>query len=196
MIQDFIPVNKYSRPGLIRSETLGVVVHWVANPGSTPKQNRDYFAGLADTGIEVRFASTQYIIGIDGEILQTMPEDEIAYHCGARDYREEAISAFGKYCTLPLSPNHCTVGIEFCHEDWSGEFTNATLQAAVGLCADICYRYLIPAAYIFRHYDITEKNCPKWFVEHSDDFYRFRVEVIREARGIAEKQERKRGWIV
>jgi N-acetylmuramoyl-L-alanine amidase len=194
--QDFIPVNKYSRPGIIRSETLGAIVHWVANPGSTPKENRDYFAGLAETGIEVRFASTQYIIGIDGAVLQTMPEAEVAYHCGADEYTDEAKDAFGFYCALPLSPNLCTVGVELCHSDWTGEFTDRTLESAVELFADICYRHNVPTSYLMRHYDITEKNCPNYFVDHPNEFYDFRIEVAKSIRFKSAYFERYRGWRV
>lgn len=194
MIQDFISINKYSRPGNIRSETLGAVAHWVANPGSTPKENRDYFAGLADTEIGVRFASTQYIIGIDGAVLQTMPEDEVAYHCGADKYTDEAKDAFGFYCALPLSPNLCTVGVELCHPDWTGEFTDRTLESAVELFADICYRHNIPTSYLMRHYDITEKNCPKYFVDHPNAFYNFRIEVAKSIRFKSAYFERYRRW--
>ena len=46
--RDLIPVNPYSRSGELLSSIDGIVVHYTANPGTTAKQNRNYFAGLAD----------------------------------------------------------------------------------------------------------------------------------------------------
>ncbi len=39
-VQDILPVNEYSRPGIALSEVNGVVVHYTGNPGTTAEQNR------------------------------------------------------------------------------------------------------------------------------------------------------------
>ena len=65
---ELLPVNKYSRPGTALSEVNGIVIHYTANPGTTALQNREYFAGLAETG--ETSASSHFIIGLDGEIVQ------------------------------------------------------------------------------------------------------------------------------
>ena len=46
---ELLPVNQYSRPGTELTEVKGIVVHYTANPGSSARQNRDYFAGLAES---------------------------------------------------------------------------------------------------------------------------------------------------
>ena len=40
--EDFLTVNPYSRPGTALTKVNNIVVHYVANPGSTAKENRDY----------------------------------------------------------------------------------------------------------------------------------------------------------
>ena len=59
---ELLPVNKYSRPGTALTEVNGIVVHYTANPGTSAIQNRDYFAGLADS--HETSASSHFIIGL------------------------------------------------------------------------------------------------------------------------------------
>ncbi len=144
--QDFIKINPYSRPGTKREEIQDIVVHYVANPGTTAVQNRSYFAGLADQkGSSRTSASSHYIIGMDGEILQLIPLDEIAYANYPR--------------------NRDTVSIECCHPDSTGEFTEATKESLVRLTAWLCQKLYLTEQDVIRHYDVTGKNCPKYYVE-------------------------------
>lgn len=160
----FITVNAYSRPGRRLDSVNGIVWHWVGNPGATPEQNRDYFESLKD-GRAGTFASAHYIVGVGGDVVQCIPETEVAYHAGSLTYKPEAVDKFGPY------PNATTIGIEVCHEDWTGRFTEAAVSALVALSADICRRHdLRPCTDIVRHFDITGKDCPRWYVNNPDEF--------------------------
>lgn len=144
--RDLIPVNPYSRSGELLSSIDGIVVHYTANPGTTAKQNRNYFAGLADgSGTS---ASSHFIIDTDGTILQCVPMSEIAYASNDR--------------------NRDTLSIECCHEDESGKFTKETYQSLVKLTAWLCDTYGLETDQVIRHYDVTGKLCPKYYVEHED----------------------------
>ncbi|MGO5164283.1 MULTISPECIES: peptidoglycan recognition protein family protein [unclassified Candidatus Paralachnospira] len=144
--RDLIPVNPYSRSGKLLSSIDGIVVHYTANPGTTAKQNRNYFAGLADgSGTS---ASSHFIIDTDGTILQCVPMSEIAYASNDR--------------------NRDTLSIECCHEDESGKFTKETYQSLVKLTAWLCDTYGLETDQVIRHYDVTGKLCPKYYVEHED----------------------------
>ncbi len=46
---DLLDINDYSRPGLTLEKVNGIVIHYTANPGTTAKQNRNYFNGLKDS---------------------------------------------------------------------------------------------------------------------------------------------------
>lgn len=162
-IINLLTINEYSRSGKQLYSVNGLVWHWVANPGSTPEGNRNFFENRKDG--KDGYGSAHYIIGINGDTLQCIPECEMAYHVGANKYKEEAIKMFGPY------PNATTIGIELCHPTWEGYFTDETLQSLIKLSVSICKRYnLHPSVDIVRHYDITGKNCPKWFIEHEDEF--------------------------
>ena len=168
IIHDFLTINEYSRPGRRIREMLGLVMHWTANPAANAKQNRDFFENKK-TGMG-GYGSAHYIIDQNGIIIAAIPEDEVAYHCGSSDkdpasgkvYTDEARRRFGKYASENSSPNLCTIGVELCPKDADGNFTHATIDAAVELCADICRRYELPAQAITTHHDVVGwKDCPK-----------------------------------
>ena len=147
--QDFLTVNPYSRPGTKREHVRDIVIHYVANPGTSAKQNRNYFEGLKDqSGSKTVSASSHYIIGSDGTILQCIPLDEVAY---------------GNY-----PRNDDTVSIECCHPDSDGRFTDATIKSLIRLTGWLCRELSLHEKHIIRHYDVSGKNCPKYYVEHQD----------------------------
>lgn len=166
--KDFLTINEFSRPGKKLKEVLAVVMHWTANPGAAAKENRDYFeakkAGMGGYG------SAHYIVGIKGEIIHCIPEDEVAYHCGTsrtdpasgRIYTDYARQKFGKYALETSSPNLCTIGIELCPVDLYGNFTASTVESAAELCAGICKRHGLAAQDITTHHNIVGwKDCPR-----------------------------------
>ncbi len=68
---DFIEPNPYSRPGTEMKRADGIVVHYVANPGTSAKQNLNYFDSLKNqTGDKKISASSHFMIGLEGEILR------------------------------------------------------------------------------------------------------------------------------
>ena len=156
--QEIIRKNIYSRPAVSLQEVNDIVVHYVANPGSTAEQNRNYFDGLADQGQEGgTSASAHFVIGLEGEIIQCVPIDEIAY---ASNYR-----------------NYDTISIECCHPDDTGKFTEATYQSLVRLTAWLCDAVNIDRSRVIRHYDVSGKACPLYFVEHEDAWEQFKRDV-------------------
>ena len=150
-----LTVNEYSRPGTETEKITGIVVHYTANPGSTAMDNRNYFEGLKDTHITE--ASSNFIIGIEGEIVQCVPTWEVAYASNSR--------------------NIDTVSIECCHPDESGKFTEETYRSMVQLCAWLCLKFDLSEKDVIRHYDVTGKNCPKYFVEDKKAWKRFRKDI-------------------
>lgn len=152
---DLLDINDYSRPGTKSDRITGIVIHYTANPGSTAKQNRDYFNGLKDS--HATSVSSHFVVGIDGEIVQCIPTWEIAYASNER--------------------NHDTVSIECCHPSEDGEFTAETYRSVIQLTAWLCQKFDLTEKDVIRHYDVTGKNCPKYFVEHEDAWEQFRTDV-------------------
>ena len=145
--EEFLDVNQYSRPGIALSTNPEyIVIHYTANPGSTAEQNRNYFENLKDTG--ETYASAQFVIGLEGEIIQCVPCNEMAY------------------CSNSL--NDRCISIEMCHPDDTGNFNDATYNNCVYLVAQLMNYYHLDMDHLIRHYDVTGKNCPRYFVEHED----------------------------
>ena len=67
--------------------------------------------------------------------------------------------------------------IECCIPDDTGRFNDATYQTLVHLVAWLCGRYDLTMDDVIRHYDVTGKNCPKYYVEHEDAWKQFKVDV-------------------
>ena len=73
------------------------------------------------------------------------------------------------YCSN--TANDYTVSIEVCHADETGEFNDATMESLEQLVAWLC------DADVIRHYDVTGKICPKYYVENEDAWLAFREDV-------------------
>ena len=149
--QELLPINEYSRPGEKLTAVNGVVVHYTGNPGTTAEQNRSYFAGLAETG--ETYASSNFVIGLEGEVLECVPLDEVAYASSQRNYD--------------------TLSIEVCHPDDTGEFTQASYDALVKLVQWLVDTYGLERDQILRHYDVTGKECPRYYVQHPEAWEAF-----------------------
>lgn len=150
-----LTVNEYSRPGIPLNKINNIVIHYTANPGSSAKANRDYFESLKDTHITK--ASSHFVVGLDGEIVQCIPTAEISYASNNR--------------------NSDTISIEVCHEDETGLFSEKTYQSVVHLTAWLCNRSGLSSEQVIRHYDITGKICPKYYVEHEEAWVQFKMDV-------------------
>lgn len=148
---DLLPVNEYSRPGTPLDAVNGIVVHYVGNPGTSAAQNHSYFAGLARSG--ETYASSHFLIGLEGEILLNVPLDEVAYCSNDR--------------------NGDTISIECCHPDDTGQFTPETYDALVKLTRWLMERYGLETEQVIRHYDVTGKECPRYFVQHPEAWQAF-----------------------
>jgi N-acetylmuramoyl-L-alanine amidase len=125
--REFLTVNPFSRPGQKLSGVKALVIHWVANAGSTARANRNYFESLRSQSLNnagAIYASAHFIVGLEGEVIQCIPGEEMAYHVGAKTYTPEALGRLGH------DPNDCTVGIELCHPKADGAFTPETVDAA------------------------------------------------------------------
>ena len=149
--QQIIKVDGDSRRGVMLESVKNIVIHYVGNPGTSAQQNRDYYANPSSE------VSSHFVIGLKGEVIQCIPLHEKS---SASNHR-----------------NKDTISIEVCHPDVSGKFTDASYQSLVKLTAwllDVCN---LDSDDVIRHYDITGKQCPLYFVTHEDKWEQFRQEI-------------------
>lgn len=149
--QQIIKVDVDSRRGVMLEGVRNIVIHYVGNPGTTAQQNRDYYASRSSE------VSSHFVIGLKGEIIQCIPLHEKS---SASNHR-----------------NKDTISIEVCHPDESGKFTDSSYQSLIKLTAWLCEICDLDSDDVIRHYDITGKQCPLYFVTHEDEWEQFRQEI-------------------
>lgn len=153
--EDFLTVNEYSRPGTRLRKVKDIFVHYTANPGTNAVQNRSYFEQLKDT--HERSASAHFIIGYEGDILQCVPLNEVAYAVKTR--------------------NEDSMSIECCYLNEDGSFTQETYDSLIELLAWLLREYDLTTENILRHYDCGGKKCPLYYTEHEDAWEQLKADV-------------------
>lgn len=149
--KDIIHIHTTARTGRQLRDIKSVVIHYVGNPNSSAKNNRDYFDKPSTT------VSSHFIVGLDGEIIQCVPLYE--------------------WSAASNNRNRDTISIEVCHPDESGKFNVDTYNSLVKLTAWLCDTFSISQDEIIRHHDITGKICPKYYVENEDQWLLFKEKV-------------------
>lgn len=153
--ENFLTPNEYSRPGEPLKEIKSIFVHYTANPGTSAAQNRSYFERQKDE--HKASVSSHFIIGYEGEIIQCVPLNEIAYAVKSRNYD--------------------SVSIECCHKEKDGSFTQETYDSLISLLAWLTEVYDLDTEDILRHYDCGGKLCPLYYTEHEDEWEQLKQDV-------------------
>jgi len=163
--KDFIRVNKYTRPARKLKGVKGIVLHYTASPRASAKNIRDYFDGTCIR--QERYASAHIAVD-EKEAIQLIPFDEVAYHAndGGRCYPKE----------LGDNANFTTIGVEMC-VDANMNITEKTFQNTVDIVVQLCKLFGLSAKNLYRHFDITGKNCPAGWVKNPKEFERFKKTV-------------------
>lgn len=144
-----IPKNKYNRSGT-RSEPGRICVHYTGQAGTDADKLALFYKNVAAGMFPDKtnsWTSTQYIIGLTGKMIRIIPDNEIAY------------AASGK--------NNGTLHIEVCYSKAGGEFEEASIEALRELVQYLMKKYGIPAEKVLRHYDLTGKYCPWFYVDEN-----------------------------
>lgn len=89
-----------------------------------------------------------FVIGYEGEIVQCIPLNEMAY--------------------AVIGENDHSISIECCYLDQDGKFTDATYQSLLKLLGWLMEEYNLDVSDVKRHYDAGGKLCPLYYAEHED----------------------------
>lgn len=144
-----IPKNKYNRPGT-KSTPKRICVHYTGDCGATAAQLAKYWQNVAAGVFKDKswsWTSAQYIVGLDGEIVRCVPDNEIAY--------------------AAANQNADTIHIEVCYKQKSGAFEEKSIAALRELVGYLMDKYSIPVRKVVRHYDLTGKQCPAYYVDEN-----------------------------
>lgn len=151
---DYIPAVGTARSGRSLEDFSGIVIHYVGNPGTSAAGNRNYFATVGTTVV------SHFVVGLEGEVIQCLPLWERSV---ASNHR-----------------NKDTVSIEVCHPDDSGQFNPVTYDAVVRLTAWLCEVGDLSTQQVIRHYDVSGKECPRYYVRNEAAWEQFLLDVENE----------------
>lgn len=151
-------ISKYNfnKSTIDRLKNGYIVIHYTGALGDA-KENCIYFAG-GD-----RQASAHLFVGYNGDVYQSVEDQNVAWHCGASTYKH------------PKCRNANSIGIEMCCKttgntkvaDANWYFEEATVAATIELTKELMAKYNIPADHVIRHFDVTGKTCPAPYVYNS-----------------------------
>lgn len=182
LVEDYIPVNNYSRPGLKLKAKRGIVMHYTASPGASARNISKYFASLAQqnvsNGAKPRYASAHFSVDRTS-IYCSLPDDEVAYHCGSKTYTQEALKQLGSY------PNNSTVGIEMCIEK-DGSIHEDTFNQVVDLAVYLIQQRGFPEVFFTHKQVVGWKECPLPWIKQPDEYERFKQAVYKKLHPLVE----------
>ena len=167
--EDLLPVNAWSRPGTPLEKIDGVVIHYVGNPATTAQANRNYFASPGRQG---------------GGHLRQLPLPG-----GAGGGGHPVRPSDGDRLRLQHPQTRTRWPSSVCHPDETGLFSDVTYARTVELTAWLCRTFdLDPETDVIRHYDVTGKICPKYYVEHPEAWEGFLADTAAEMARQAEAE--------
>lgn len=179
---DYIPVNGVTRPGIKRTSTAGLIMHYTANNGGTAQNHHDYFARAMD------YASAQIFVD-DYEVICIIPLDEVSYHANDIQRYNADGTPFYPMRGILGNANYSCLSLEMCL-DRNGNITEKTFNNAVKTVKELVTLYpQITPNTIWRHFDVTGKNCPAPWVARPSELTRFINAVFSDTVEPAPKEE-------
>ena len=137
-----------------------IVLHYTANDGDTDEANAKYFKTAN------RKASAHYFVD-DDSVTISVPDNYVAYSVGGARYGD--YKKTGGAALYNIATNANTLNIEMCDTLKNGKYDVAekTLENAVILTRELMKKYNIPVANVIRHFDVTGKYCPAYYMDNA-----------------------------
>ena len=93
--------------------------------------------------------SAHYVVGLNGDVVQLVPEEKRAWHAGISSWREFE------------NLNHNSIGIEISSLSMGQEpYSEKQIKSVMELCQEIIKRHQIPARNVVGHSDIAPTRKP------------------------------------
>ena len=161
MIEKFMKINKYGRPGTKRRKTTKIAFHFTGQHDVSAKNTVSYFSNVVANGYRVNgryiYASSHLVVGLQGELYYIVPFNEIAYTTN--------------------SANAYSIGVECATTGADDHYTDEEYKTMVKTGAWLAQTYkLDPRVDFIRHYDVTGKICPRYFVNNIKAWKQFKLD--------------------
>ena len=151
-----------SNHGGTRSTSLikWIVIHYTSNDGDTDEANANYFK----TG--GRGASAHYFVD-DNSVTRSVNDNVIAWSVGGTKYSDCGRTGGGKYYHIATNANSISVEMCDCNRNGKADVTAKTLKNTYELVAMLMHKYGIDINHVIRHFDVTGKYCPEYYMNSS-----------------------------
>lgn len=156
-----IPCNKNNYGGTRSTSAIKyIVIHFTANDGDSATGNGNYFKN------NVVKASAHYFVD-DTTVIQSVADNIVAWSVGGSKYSDCKSTGGGTKYGIVTNTN--SISIEMCDTKRDGKVmaTEATQKNCIKLAVKLMKKYNIPVSNVVRHFDVTGKKCPAYFVEKS-----------------------------
>jgi N-acetylmuramoyl-L-alanine amidase len=165
----YLKVNPYTNPDIANTEVRGVVWHYTASQGATAENIAKYFNGTCI--VNKRYASAHDVIDAK-EVINMIKYNRIAYHAHDRNRQRLDRRRYGS------NANFTTLGVELCI-DKNGKLQKETYALAVLHGAFLMKKFnLNPIEHNYRHFDVTGKNCPAFWISDPTEFEKFKQDIV------------------
>lgn len=137
-----------------------LVYHYTGNDGDRAVNNALYYKNNTVQ------ASAHYFVDDDSVYLSVDPL-YVAWAVGGSMWKDCPQTGGGK--TYGIVRNANSISIEMCDTSRDGQLmaTEATLARAAQLGREIMAKYHIPIENVVRHFDVTGKHCPAYFMDET-----------------------------
>lgn len=156
-----MPCHPGNRGGRRKAkQILYLVFHYTGNDGDRAANNALYYRN------NVVGASAHYFVD-DGHVYQSVEDTEIAWAVGGSKWRDCSQTGGGRLYGICTNAN--SISIEMCDTSRDGNLmaSEATLELAAELGRELMKKYHIPIERVVRHFDVTGKHCPAYFMDEA-----------------------------
>lgn len=138
-----------------------IVLHYTANDGDKAENNAKYFQTAHKPA-----SSAHYFVD-DYYIVRSVPDNYVAYAVGGDRYFDVEKTGGAKLYKKVTNAN--SISIEMCDTKKDGKYqaSEKTIKRAVDICMELMEKYNIDIDHVVRHFDVTGKHCPVYFMDNA-----------------------------
>lgn len=171
----FIKCNEQNHGTVRTKPVMYIVMHYTGNINDTAKNNAVYFA------CNVVGASAHYFVD-ENDVYLSVPENKVAWSVGLGSRKEPYYRWPVMWKTIT---NENSISIEICGGKNGLEACDKTKDRACQLAAELCSTYGLTSREVYRHYDVTGKECPRWAVQFPEKWNNM-IHTIDKYLGVSE----------
>lgn len=157
----YVPCNPRNHGGSrVKDAIKYLVYHYTGNDGDHDTANAAFYR---DNVVQ---ASAHYFVD-DDSVTQSVGDLTVAWAVGGKKWSDCPQTGGGKLYGIVTNSN--SLSIEMCDTERNGVYnlSEQTRENALALGKVLMQRYNIPIERVVRHFDVTGKHCPAYFMDEA-----------------------------